>query len=108
MPAKVETLGFIADKEQVQSYEIADHFGLSRHYCEIMLTRLKKQGLVINMLKNRWELTEEGYRRLEYLRAKGEDSKMPKSRISLGLVFGLHHTLGQRLKQQLSELYTQA
>ncbi len=72
MRAKVATkrqvLEFIEGKGLVWVYEIEQKFGYTNHSARERLRRLKKEGLVINMTRGTWELTEAGYRRLRYYR----------------------------------------
>lgn len=63
---KVDILEFIMKRELVWIYEFEEEFGFSRNYARVLLSRLKKAGLIINMTRGCWELTEEGYRRLRY------------------------------------------
>lgn len=66
LATKVDVLEFIMKRGVVRSYELEEKFGYSPKYVPILLYRLKKAGLIINMTKGCWELTEEGYRRLRY------------------------------------------
>jgi DNA-binding IclR family transcriptional regulator len=63
---KLDVLEFIMKRELIEAYELEERFGYSHTSVRPLLTRLKKAGLVINMTKDRWELTEEGYRKLSY------------------------------------------
>ena len=63
---KLDLLEFIKERELVYAYEIEENFGYSHRSVPNTLTRLKKAGLIINMTKGCWELTVEGYRKLEY------------------------------------------
>ena len=62
----MDLLKFIKERELVYAYEIEEKFGYSNRSVPATLTRLKKAGLIINMTKGCWELTEEGYRKLRY------------------------------------------
>ena len=64
--SKLDVLEWIMKKGMVWAYELAEHFGFTPHYVENLLWRLKKAGLVINMTKGCWELTEEGFGKLKY------------------------------------------
>jgi len=63
---KLDVLEWIMKRRLVWPYELEDHFGFSREYAYVLLSRLKKAGLVINMTRGCWELTEEGFRKLKY------------------------------------------
>ena len=63
---KLQVLEFIKERQLVWVYEVAQKFGYTDHGARIRLIRLKKAGLVINMTRGCWELTEEGYRKLRY------------------------------------------
>ncbi len=60
---RLDLLKFIRERELVYAYEIEENFGYSHRSISNTLTRLKKAGLIINMTKGCWELTEEGYRK---------------------------------------------
>ncbi len=64
--SKLQVLEFIKERQLVWVYEVVQKFGYTDHGARIRLTRLKKAGLVINMTRGCWELTEEGYRKLRY------------------------------------------
>jgi len=66
LAGKLDLLEFIKKRELVYAYEIEENFGYSHRSVPNTLTRLKKAGLIINMTKGCWELTEEGYRKLRY------------------------------------------
>lgn len=66
LATKLEILDFIQKRDLVWAYEIEQRFDYSPRYVPVLLHRLKKAGLIINMTKGCWELTEEGYRRLRY------------------------------------------
>ena len=63
---RLDLLKFIRERELVYAYEIKENFGYSHRSISNTLTRLKKAGLIINMTKGCWELTEEGFRKLKY------------------------------------------
>ena len=60
---QLDLLKFIKARKVVYAYEIKEKFGYSHRSVPATLTRLKKAGLIINMTKGCWELTEEGYRK---------------------------------------------
>lgn len=66
LATKIEILEFIMRRKYIWPYEIAEKFGYSLSSARVILTRLKRAGLIINMTRGCWELTEEGYRRLRY------------------------------------------
>jgi Mn-dependent DtxR family transcriptional regulator len=66
LATKMDILEFIMKRELVWAYELEEKFRYSHRYVPVLLHRLKKAGLIINMTKGCWELTEEGYRRLRY------------------------------------------
>ena len=51
------------ERKLVWGYELTEKFGYSPKSTPNLLNRLKKAGLVINMTRDCWELTEEGYSR---------------------------------------------
>lgn len=63
---KLDVLEFIKKKGLIEIWQLRDKFNYSDESAYKRLQRLKKQGLVINMTRGSWELTEEGYRRLRY------------------------------------------
>ena len=63
---KLDVLKFIMKRGLIEAYELEEMFGYSHTSVRPLLTRLKKARLVINMTKDRWELTEEGYSKLRY------------------------------------------
>ncbi|MBA7693164.1 hypothetical protein ES703_101740 [subsurface metagenome] len=63
---KLDVLEFIKKKGLIEIWQLRDKFNYSDESAYKRLQRLKKQGLVINMPRGSWELTEEGYRRLRY------------------------------------------
>jgi DNA-binding transcriptional ArsR family regulator len=63
LAGKLDLLKFIKERGLVYAYEIEENFGYSHRSISNTLTRLKKAGLIINMTKGCWELTEEGYRK---------------------------------------------
>ena len=67
---KIDILEFIARRKMVWSYELVEKFGYSEKTVPKLLYRLKKAGLIINMTKGCYELTEWGYSKLKYHRNK--------------------------------------
>ena len=63
---KLQVLEFIKSKQLVWVYELVQEFGYTELSARKRLQRSKNQGLVLNMARGCWELTEEGYRRLRY------------------------------------------
>ncbi len=63
---KLDVLEFIKKKGLIEIWQLRDKFNYSDESAYKRLQRLKKQGLVINMTRGSWKLTEEGYRRLRY------------------------------------------
>lgn len=63
---KLDVLEFIMNRKDIYLYELEDKFNYSFWGAYNRLRRLKKEGLVINMTRGCWELTEVGYRRLRY------------------------------------------
>lgn len=63
---KLDVLKYIKSEGLVEVWQLRDHFGYSEMTVYNKLSRLKKQGLVINMTEGKWELTEEGFRRLRF------------------------------------------
>lgn len=74
---RLDLLEFIEKRELVYAYEIEEKFGYSHHSLSNTLTRLKKEGLVINMTRDRWELTEKGYKRRDYYRSQARRTVRP-------------------------------
>lgn len=66
LATKLDVLEFIMKRGLVWAYELKEKFGYSPESVAVRLSRLKKQGLVINMTKGCWELTVEGYKKLRY------------------------------------------
>jgi len=63
---KLQVLEFIKERQLIWVYELVQEFGYTDRSARDRLYRLKKAGLVINMTRGCWELTEEGYRKLRY------------------------------------------
>ena len=53
-------------RKVISPYDLVEKFHYSENSLSKLLYRLKKEGLVKNMTRGSWELTEEGYRRLRY------------------------------------------
>jgi DNA-binding transcriptional ArsR family regulator len=66
LAGRLDLLKFIKKRKLVYAYEIEENFGYSHRSVPNTLTRLKKAGLIINMTKGCWELTEKGFRKLKY------------------------------------------
>lgn len=66
LATKMDILEFISKKRIVWAYELAEKFRFSHRYVPVLLNRLKKAGLVINMTRGCWELTEDSYKKLKY------------------------------------------
>lgn len=66
LATKLEILEFMMGKRIIWAYELEEKFSYSPKTIPKLLYRLKKAGLIINMTKGCWELTEEGYRKLRY------------------------------------------
>ena len=63
---KLDLLQWMWEQQrQIETYELADHFDLTRGSAKTTLSRLKKARLVVNMTRGRWELTWDGLRKLE-------------------------------------------
>lgn len=64
--SKLELLQFIQEHGIVETYEVEQKWNYRDvHACE-KLSRLKKQGLIIDLQRGHWELTVEGHRRLKF------------------------------------------
>jgi len=63
---KLDILEFISKRRLVWAYDLRDKFRYSPEYVRNLLYRLKKAGLIINMTKGCWELTDLGYDKLRY------------------------------------------
>ena len=63
----MEVMQYIAKKDLAWRYMIEEHFDISENAAHLHLWRLKKQGLVVNY-GDCWELTDRGYKRLQYIR----------------------------------------
>ena len=70
LATKLDILEFIKRREIILPYELAEKFHYSEKTIPKLLHRLKKAGLVINMTRGSWELTEGGYRKLRYYRKR--------------------------------------
>lgn len=65
---KLDILEFIKRHAVIERWQLREHFGFTDSYVSKRLTLLKDQSLVINMTIGKWELTEEGYRKLRFYR----------------------------------------
>jgi Mn-dependent DtxR family transcriptional regulator len=63
--SKEELLKYIRKRGMVENWEIALKYDFTEAYVRVKLNRLKKQGLVINLEPDHWELTVEGIRRVK-------------------------------------------
>ena len=63
---KLDVLEFIMKRGVVQVSELQDKFTYSYWGAYMRLRHLKEQGLVVNMKRGFWELTENGFKRLRY------------------------------------------
>jgi len=71
LATKRQILEFISERGKIQNRGLAGKFGFSPNYVtHNLLPRLKKEKLIINMIRGSWELTEQGYRRLRYYAEK--------------------------------------
>ena len=74
---KREILDFIAEQGMIEVWQLRDKFGYTHESAKSKLSRLKKEGLVINMTRDRWELTEKGYKRRDYYRSQARRTVRP-------------------------------
>ena len=63
---KLDILAWLRERGMIESWELSEHFRLTRQSAKTTLWRLKKAGFIINMTPNRWELTEDGFAKLKY------------------------------------------
>lgn len=63
---KIDMLEWIMKRRRVWPYELADHFGFTPGYVSVLLARLKRDGLITNMGRGCWVLTEEAFKKLKY------------------------------------------
>lgn len=75
---KKEVLKFIDTCGTVTYQMISQHFGYTEGVAANCLTRLKKQYLIINMLRGEWILAERGIRKLAYYRRKEAEERQSK------------------------------
>lgn len=73
--SKLEVLEFIKRRRLVFIYQLVEEFGYTYRSAKCRLGRLKKQGLVISDSKGCWVLTDEGIRRLRWLKHKMEQQE---------------------------------
>jgi len=70
-----DILEFLKKRKIVSPYELSGEFSYTSGYVRVVLSRLKKAGLITNTMKRGcWELTEEGYKKLSFLEARRIDS----------------------------------
>ena len=72
---KLDILRYIKSQGYIELWQMMEHFGYSYHSAFKTLSRLKTRGLIIDMTKGQWELTEEGYRRLKYYAEINKEGK---------------------------------
>ena len=70
LASKLDILEFIMRRNFISPYELVEKFHYSENSVRTTLNRLKKAGLIINMTKDYWELTVEGYKKLRYYRKR--------------------------------------
>ena len=70
LASKLDILEFIMRRNFISPYELVEKFYYSENSVRTTLNRLKKAGLIINMTKDYWELTVEGYKKLRYYRKR--------------------------------------
>ena len=70
LASKLDILEFIMRRNFISPYELVEKFHYSENSLPTTLYRLKKAGLIINMTKDYWELTVEGYKKLRYYRKR--------------------------------------
>lgn len=75
---KKEVLKFIDTCGTVTYQMISQHFGYSEGVAANCLTRLKKQYLIINLLRGEWILTARGDWKLAYYRRKEAEERQSK------------------------------
>lgn len=66
LATKFDILEFIMKTELIQRYQLEEKFGYSPKSVGQVLNRLKKAGLLINMTRDRWEVTTVGYDKMRY------------------------------------------
>lgn len=69
---KLTILQFIKQKRLIWVYDLVEKFKYTDRSARQRLKRLKKQGLVINMTRGCYELTEEGYKKIKILTERQE------------------------------------
>ena len=67
----------------IEAWQLRDEFDITLETARNKLSRDKKQGLVIKLTPDRWELTVEGYSKLEYYDKK-QDSKTTQRKTTSG------------------------
>jgi DNA-binding MarR family transcriptional regulator len=68
LATKLDILEFIMRRKLISPYELAEKFYYSEKSILKLLHRLKKAGLIINMTRGSWELTEEWLQKVKILR----------------------------------------
>ena len=69
---KLTILQFIKQKRLIWVYDLVEKFKYTDKSARERLRRLKRQGLVINMTRGCYELTEEGYKKIKILAERQE------------------------------------
>jgi Mn-dependent DtxR family transcriptional regulator len=64
--SKRQILEFISNRRVIEYWELREKFNIADRTAENKLTKLKKEGLVINVPGSRWILTVKGDRRVLY------------------------------------------
>jgi len=63
---KIDLLEFIYDREVVTADDLMEQFGYTYSGAHSRLSQLSKQGLIQQLTKGRWCLTEKGCNKLDY------------------------------------------
>jgi len=63
---KIDVLEFIYDREAVTADDLVEKFGYTYSGAHSRLSQLRKQGLIQQVTKGRWCLTNRGYDKLDY------------------------------------------
>jgi len=69
---KLELLQFIKDRQIIFIYSLVEYFGYTYKSAQYRLNLLRRQGLATSDGKGAWVLTEEGIRRLRWLKARSK------------------------------------
>ncbi len=76
--SKKQVLQFINDCHYAQPWEVANEFGYTLKGAIAKIHRLRVAGLVTNSIYGKWNLTNEGERRLDYYNAHQKKGRSPK------------------------------